>query len=106
MTDPGLVRFLEIVARELSASDARIELGGKVPTDERLVFRMAPKRFRQQTVIPVLLELPRVKIAKAWQTLAIGSADIEVAEHLGIPVNTAVAEVRRVCTAPDGTGAM
>lgn len=70
--------------------------------DER-VFRMAPKRFREETVIPVLLELPRVKIAKAWQTLAIGSADVEAAAHLMIPVNTPVAEVRRVCTAPDGT---
>ena len=46
MTDPGLVRFLEILARELSASDARIELGGKDPTDERLVFRMAPNGSR------------------------------------------------------------
>jgi GntR family transcriptional regulator len=70
--------------------------------DER-VFRMAAKRFRQETVIPVLLELPRVRIASARQTLAIGSADVEIAEHLAIPVNTPVAEVRRVCTAPDGT---
>lgn len=70
--------------------------------DQR-VFRMAPKRFRQETVIPVLLEISRVKIASARQTLAIGSADMEVAEHLKVAVNTPVAEVRRVCTAPDGT---
>jgi len=67
------------------------------------VFRMAPKRFRNETVIPVLLALPRVKIAKARQTLEIGSADVEVAEHLAIPINTPVGLVRRVCTAPDGT---
>ena len=67
------------------------------------VFRMAPKRFRQETVIPVLLSLPGVKIARARQTLEIGSADVEVAEHLAIPINTPVGEVRRVCTAPDGT---
>jgi GntR family transcriptional regulator len=70
--------------------------------DER-VFRMAPKRFRNETIIPALLELPRVKIAHAHQTLAIASADMEVAGHLKIPVNTPVAEVRRVCTAKDGT---
>jgi GntR family transcriptional regulator len=70
--------------------------------DQR-VFRMAPTRFRRETVIPVLMELPKVKIARASQTLAIGSADVEVAEHLGIPVNTPVAEVRRICRAPDGT---
>lgn len=70
--------------------------------DER-VFRMAPKRFRSETVVPALLELPRVKIARAHQTLAIGSADVEVAGHLGIAVNAPVAEVRRVCSDPAGT---
>jgi GntR family transcriptional regulator len=70
--------------------------------DQR-VFKMAPKRFRQETVIPVLLDLPKVKIERATQTLKIATADLEVAEHLRIPVNAPVAEVRRICTAPDGT---
>lgn len=70
--------------------------------DER-VFRMAPRRFRRETVVPVLLELPKVKIARARQTLAISTADVEVAGHLGIAFNAPVAEVRRVCVAPDGT---
>jgi GntR family transcriptional regulator len=70
--------------------------------DER-VFRMAPARFRRETVVPVLLELPKVKIARARQSLAISTADVEVARHLDIAVNAPVAEVRRVCTAADGT---
>jgi GntR family transcriptional regulator len=70
--------------------------------DER-VFRMAPRRFRSETVIPVLLELPRVEIARAWQTLEIGTADVLVARHLGIHVSAPVAEVRRVCRARDAT---
>lgn len=70
--------------------------------DER-VFRLAPKRFRTETVIPVMLDLRRVRIARARQTLAIGTADIETATHLGISVNSPVAEVRRVFSAPDGT---
>jgi len=70
--------------------------------DER-VFRMAPRRFRRETVVPVLLDLARVKIARARQTLAISIADVETAGHLGIPASAPVAEVRRVCTAPDGT---
>jgi GntR family transcriptional regulator len=69
--------------------------------DER-VFRRAPKRFRRETVIPVLLDL-KVPIARAHQTLRIGTADVETAAHLGIPVNAPTAEVRRVCRAPDGT---
>src|SRR5689334_6758316 len=70
--------------------------------DER-VFRMAPRRFRRETVIPVLLDLPQVSIAQAWQTLEIGTADVLVARHLGIHVNAPVAEVRRVCRAKDQT---
>lgn len=69
--------------------------------DER-VFRRAPKRFQRETVIPVLLDL-RVRIARAHQTLRIGTADVETAQYLGIPVNAPTAEVRRVCRAPDGT---
>jgi GntR family transcriptional regulator len=67
------------------------------------VFRKAPKRFRSETVIPVLLDLPGVKVAAAHQTLVIGSADVEVAGQLGVPVNTPVAEVRRVCRDASGT---
>ena len=70
--------------------------------DER-VFRMAPRRFRHETVVPVLLELPRVTVSRAWQTLEIGTADVLVARHLSIPVNAPVAEVRRVCQDPHGT---
>lgn len=70
--------------------------------DDR-VFRMAPARFRRETVIPVLLDLPRVKIARARQTLTVSSADVEVAGLVGIPVNAPVAEVRRVCVDPAGT---
>jgi len=70
--------------------------------DER-VFRKAPTRFRRHTVIPVLLELPGVKIAQAWQTLSIGTADVDVARLIGMPVNAPVAEVRRVCRDAAGT---
>jgi GntR family transcriptional regulator len=69
--------------------------------DER-VFRRAPRRFRRETVIPVVLDL-KIPIARAQQTLRIGTADVETAGHLGIPVNAPVAEVRRVFRAPDGT---
>ena len=70
--------------------------------DER-VFRMAPARFRRHTVIPVLLDLPGSRIARAWQTLAIGAADVEVARLIGMPGNAPVALVRRVCVDASGT---
>ena len=88
--------------RRVHSRDGRPYCVISIYLDER-VFRLAPKRFRSETVIPVLLDLPKVKIARAHQTLTIGAADLEVAGYLSIPVNTPVAEVRRVCRAPDGT---
>ena len=70
--------------------------------DQR-AFRLAPKRFRQETVVPVLMDLPEVVIASARQSLRISTADLEMARLLNIPVSSPVAEVRRVCVAPDGT---
>ena len=70
--------------------------------DER-VFRKAPTRFRRHTVIPVLVDLPGVTVAQAWQTLRIGTADVEVARLIGMPVNAPVADVRRVCRDKAGT---
>ena len=88
--------------RRVHSRDGRAYCVISIYLDER-VFRLAPKRFRSETVIPVLLDLPKVKIARAHQTLTIGAADLEVAGYLSIPVNTPVAEVRRVCRAPDGS---
>jgi GntR family transcriptional regulator len=70
--------------------------------DDR-IFRKAPARFRRHTIVPVLLELPGVRVARALQTLTIGAADLDVARHLGMQVNAPVAEVRRVCVDPHGT---
>ncbi|RJF76999.1 GntR family transcriptional regulator [Rhodopseudomonas palustris] len=67
------------------------------------VFRRSPKRFRSETVIPILAELKQPKIVRARQTLTIGTADVDVARLLHVPLNSPVAEVRRVFTSADGT---
>ena len=64
------------------------------------IFARRPARFRKETVIPLLLAMPSVKIATARQVLTIATADLEVARHLQINVNAPVAEVRRVLTGP------
>jgi hypothetical protein len=38
MAEPGIVRFLDLVVRELGASDARIEIGGKEPDPDRCLW--------------------------------------------------------------------
>ena len=64
------------------------------------IFARHPVRFRKETVISLLLEMPSVKIVTARQVLTISTADLEVARHLGTRVNAPVAEVRRVFTGP------
>jgi GntR family transcriptional regulator len=64
------------------------------------IFARHPTRFRKETVIPLLMAMPTVKIVTARQVLTISTADLEVAHHLGIPVNAPVADVRRVFTGP------
>ena len=68
--------------------------------DER-IFRKHPKRFRTETVIPILSAMKEGGVAHARQVLTIGTADLEVAQLLGVPVNAPVAEVRRVFTDAD-----
>lgn len=70
--------------------------------DER-IFNLAPSRFRQEVVIPLISSLPGVEITKARQTLNISTADVEVAQNLRIPVNAPVGEIRCVLTGPDGS---
>lgn len=70
--------------------------------DER-IFSRAPDRFRNEIVISVLRTMRGVKVAKARQTLTIGSADVEVASLLKVPINSPVTEVRRVFNSSDGT---
>ena len=69
---------------------------------DELIFRRSPKRFRAQTVIPLLASMKGVQIADARQVLTIGAADTEVAKLLKLAVHAPVAEVRRVFKAPDG----
>ena len=69
--------------------------------DDR-IFRMAPDRFRNEVVLPVLYSLPDVEIADGRQTMHISRADVEVAAYLEVPVGEPMADVRRVLVAPDG----
>jgi GntR family transcriptional regulator len=70
--------------------------------DER-VYRLAPERFRNEVVIPGFASLPEVRIASARQSLDIAAADLEVARALDIPINTPIAEIRRVFNGRDGS---
>ena len=67
------------------------------------VFRLSPRRFRHELIIPALLDLAGDRIAAARQTLTISTAGPEAARALGISENAPVAEVRRVVRDHAGT---
>ncbi len=69
---------------------------------DETIFQKAARRFRRETIIPVMLEMPGVRIARAHQTLRISVADVETSRLLGVPLNSAVGEVERVFHDPLG----
>lgn len=88
--------------RRIHASEGQLNSVISAYLDDR-VFRLAPRRFRKEVIIPALLDLPDVKIASAHQTLTIGAAGADAARALNISVNAPVAQIRRVFCSPDGT---
>lgn len=88
--------------RRVHASDRQPTSVITAYLDDR-IFRLAPRRFRKEVIIPVLMDLKAVKIGSARQILTIGTAGAEAATALNIAVSAPVAEVRRVFCAPDGT---
>jgi GntR family transcriptional regulator len=67
---------------------------------DRQVYSRSPRRFDSEMVIVVLDSLGLIKSMK--QRLTIGTADMETASLLDVPVNSAVGMVRRVITGHDG----
>ncbi len=91
-----------VFMRRVHSRDHRPYCVISIYLDEK-IFRKHPKRFRKETVIPILKDLQDPRIESARQTLTIGTADLEAARHLQIPLNSPVAEVRRVFTTADRT---
>ena len=60
------------------------------------IFQRAPDQFRNHAVIPQLLRMKDVRIARAHQTMSIGAADAEAARLLKVRAGTPVAHVSRV----------
>jgi GntR family transcriptional regulator len=95
--EDGVAAERYVFMRRVHSHDGRPYCVINIYLDEQ-TFRRHPKRFRNETVIPLLADVT----AKARQVLTIGSADLEVAPLLQVPVNAPVAEVRRVFTDAKG----
>ncbi len=63
--------------------------------DERLVGRIPRASFKTKTALKLLADVPDSKLGDVRQTLTIGSANMEVANMLNIPLNAPVAIIDR-----------
>jgi len=70
---------------------------------DRRCYDQAPGEFDRRMVIPLIEKVARVHVRRSRQTLRIGTADLEVAALLDIPVNAPVGEVRHVLQDDRGT---
>jgi GntR family transcriptional regulator len=89
--------------RRRHARDGQPFLLADVYLDERLADRATPEDLRTKTALRLVAGLPGVGIADARQTLTIGSADVEAAAALGVPLNAPVAHVHRTAVDSRGT---
>jgi GntR family transcriptional regulator len=97
--DDGIAAPKYVYMRRVHAHEGRPYCVIDIHLDAE-IFARHPRRFREETVIPLLTAMPSVRIATARQVLTISTADVEVARLLGIAVNAPVADVRRVFTGP------
>jgi GntR family transcriptional regulator len=91
-----------VFTRRVHSRDRRPYCAISIYLDERS-FQKHPKRYRKETVIPILMDMRDPAISSARQTLTICTADLEAAKLLHVPLNSLVAEVRRVFTTTDRT---
>jgi len=76
---------------------------GDLYFDERVCKLLRPKVFESKSAMRIIREVPGLKIAKAQETLTIGTADFEIADLLRIPLSAPVAFVRRTVVDRKGT---
>ncbi len=88
--------------RRLHAREGHAYCVINIYLDER-IFQKAPEEFRRKPVIPLLTAMKGLKIAKARQVLTIGTAGMENAKLLDLPIGAPVAEVRRIFIDGKGT---
>jgi GntR family transcriptional regulator len=67
------------------------------------IHARASRLFASRAALAVISEMADLEIARAYQTLAIGAADMETARNLGIALNAPTAEARCVVTDRGGT---
>jgi len=67
------------------------------------VFRRCPRsQFRKLPTLPILQNVAGDSLAQAWQVLTVGTADVEVAAVLKMPLNAPIAKIERTLVDVNG----
>jgi GntR family transcriptional regulator len=77
---------------------------GDLYFDERVCKLLRPKIFESKSAMRIIRQVPGLRISKARETLTIGTADLEIADLLQMPLNAPVALVNR--TVVDSKGGL
>ena len=89
--------------RRLHLRQGKPYLVGRFYLEYDLFKQGPPTAFRREPTLPILHRIAGTRIAKAWQTLTIGMADVEIAALLQVPLNAPVAQVHRIAVDRKGT---
>jgi len=92
--------------RRRHARDGQYFLLADLYIDERLTKSIPRSAYASKTALKLIADTPGIEIENVRQTLTIGSADLEVSQLLGLPLNAPVAFVERAALAKDGTIAL
>ncbi len=71
--------------------------------DERLRDKISLEDVKTKTALRLVHDIPGIEISDAQQTLTIGSADMDIADALGVSLNAPVAFVHRRAVDSNGT---
>jgi len=82
--------------------DGRPYYIGNAYIDERLTRKIPHEMLANHTTLRILRDLPGLKLTEVHQTITVGTADLETAEALEIPLNAPVVYCYR--TAVDSKG--
>lgn len=88
--------------RRLHLRDGRPYLIAQFYLEYELFKEGSPLQFRRLPTLPILHRIAGHRIGRAWQVVTIGTADVEIAGLLKIPLNAPVALVDRVAIDKDG----
>jgi GntR family transcriptional regulator len=99
--DDGIAAPAYVAIRSIQKRDGKPYAYARVHVAKHVHAR-APKAFAARVALAVLSEMRGLAIARARQTVVVGAADLDTAQHLGIGLNAPTAEARCIVADKDG----